>query len=33
MWVPVHMKKIGGYPYNGYPTDMGTGTGRYLSSG
>jgi len=22
------MKKIGGYPHNGYPTDMGTGTGR-----
>ena len=20
------MKKIDGYPYNGYPTDMGTGT-------
>jgi len=22
------MKKIDGYPHNGYPTDMGTGTGR-----
>jgi len=22
------MKKIDGYPYNGYPMDMGTGTGR-----
>jgi len=22
------MKKINGYPHNGYPTDMGTGTGR-----
>ena len=22
------MKKIGKYPHNGYPTDMGTGTGR-----
>jgi len=32
-WIPADMKKIGGYPHNGYPTDMGTGTGRYLSSG
>jgi len=24
----VDMKKIDGYPYNGYPTDMGTGTGQ-----
>jgi len=22
------MKKIDGYPHNGYPTDMGTGTGQ-----
>jgi len=22
------MKKIGGYPHNGYPTNIGTGTGR-----
>jgi len=22
------MRKIGGYPHNGYPTDMGTGTGQ-----
>jgi len=22
------MKKIDGYPHNGYPTDMGMGTGR-----
>jgi len=27
-WIPADMKKIGGYPYNGYPTDMGTGTGQ-----
>jgi len=24
----VDMKKIGGYPQNGYPTDMDTGTGQ-----
>jgi len=27
-WIPADMKKIGGYPHNGYPTDMGTGTGH-----
>ena len=26
-WIPANMKKIGGYPHNGYPTDMGTNTG------
>jgi len=26
LWIPADMKKIGGYPHNGYPTDMGTGT-------
>jgi len=25
-WIPADMKKIGGYPHNGYSTDMGTGT-------
>jgi len=24
----VDLKKIDGYPHDGYPTDMGTGTGR-----
>jgi len=28
LWIPADMKKIGGYPYNGYPTDMGTSTRR-----
>jgi len=23
MWIPENMKKIGGYPHNGYSTDMG----------
>jgi len=27
-WIPTDMKKIGGYPHNGYSTDMGTGTGQ-----
>ena len=27
-WIPVDLKKIGEYPYNGYPMDMGTGTGH-----
>jgi len=27
-WIPVDMKKIDGYPHNGYPADMDTGTGR-----
>jgi len=25
-WIPADMKKIDGYPQNGYPTDMGTDT-------
>jgi len=25
-WIPADMKKLDGYPHNGYPTDMGTGT-------
>jgi len=24
------MKKIDGYPHNGYPTDIGTGTGQII---
>jgi len=28
LWIPADMKKIGGYLHNGYPTDMGTDTGR-----
>jgi len=27
-WIPINIKKIDGYPYNGYPTNMGTSTGR-----
>ena len=27
-WIPVNMKKIGGYPHNGYPTNIGMGTGQ-----
>ena len=27
-WIPADMKKIDGYSHNGYPTDMGTGTGQ-----
>ena len=27
-WIPANMKKIGGYPHNGYPRDMSTGTGH-----
>jgi len=27
-WIPVDMKKKGGYPHNEYLTDMGTSTGR-----
>jgi len=27
-WILVNMKKIGVYPHNGYPTDMGTSTGQ-----
>jgi len=27
-WIPANMKKIDEYPYSGYPTDMGMGTGR-----
>jgi len=27
-WIPANMKKIDGYPHNGYLTDMGTGTGQ-----
>jgi len=25
-WIPANMKKIDGYPHNGFPTDMGMGT-------
>jgi len=28
LWIPANMKEIGRYPHNGYPMDMGTGTGR-----
>jgi len=27
-WISADMKKIDGYPHNGYPTDMGTDTVR-----
>jgi len=27
-WIPADMKKIYGYSHNGYPTDMGMGTGQ-----
>jgi len=27
-WISVNIKKLCGYPHNGYPTDMGTGTGQ-----
>ena len=27
-WIPADMKKIDGYPHNGYLTDMGTGMGQ-----
>jgi len=27
-WIPANMKKIDGYPHNGYPTDRDTGTGQ-----
>jgi len=27
LWILTDMKKIYGYPHNGYPTDMGMGTG------
>jgi len=25
-WIPADMKKIDGYPHNGFPTNIGTGT-------
>jgi len=27
-WISMDIKKLSGYPYNGYPTDMDTGTGH-----
>ena len=27
-WIAADIKKIGGYPHNGYPTDMDMGTGQ-----
>jgi len=27
-WIPADMKKIDGYPHNGYPTNMNTSTER-----
>ena len=32
-WIPANMKKIDGYPHNGYPTDIDMSTGQILSCG